>query len=111
MTAFRLGLTACLAMLFNPDVAPESTTLKPVEAAARAKGVTLRPVVLRRPEDLSSGLAIVRKERLNALLVFAVSMDEVKRIVEFCGKESTPSGLHLQRGCRCRGAAVHRPQS
>lgn len=80
-----------LAVLFNPDIAPESTTFRPVDAVARAKGVTLRPVVLRRPEDLSSGLAAVKKERPNALLVFALSVDEVKRIVEFAAKNRLPA--------------------
>ncbi len=80
-----------LAVLFNPDIAPESTTFRPVDAAARAKGVTLRLVVLRRPEDLSSGLAAVKKERPSALLVFALSVDEVKRIVEFAAKNRLPA--------------------
>ena len=80
-----------LAVLFNPDIAPESTTFRPVAAAAQAKGVTLRPVVLRRLEDLSSGLVAVKKERPDALLVFALSIDEVKRVVEFAAKNRLPA--------------------
>src|SRR5262249_10242403 len=42
-----LPRAARLAVLFNPDIAPESTTFRPVAAAARTKGVTLQPVVIR----------------------------------------------------------------
>ena len=35
-----------LAVLFNLDIAPESTTFRPVDVTARAKGVTLRTVAL-----------------------------------------------------------------
>ena len=81
-----------LAVLFNPGIAPEeSTTFRPVALTAQAKGVTLQLVVLRRPDDLSSGLADVKKERPDALLVFALSLDEVKRIVEFAAKSRLPA--------------------
>ena len=92
-----------LAMLFNPDIAPESTTLRPVDAAARARGVTLRPVVLRRPDDLNSGLAAVKKERPNALLVFALSVDEVKRIVEFAATNRVPAAYTFREAVDAGG--------
>src|SRR5262245_25983127 len=92
-----------LAVLFNPDIAPESTTFRPVAAAAQAKGVTLRPVALRRPEDLSSGLATVKKDRPNALLVFALSVDDVKRIVEFAAKNRLPAAYTFREAVDAGG--------
>lgn len=80
-----------LAVLFNPDIAPESTTFRPVDEVARAKGVTLRAVALRRPEDLSSGLAALKRDRPQALLVFALTIDEVKRIVDFASQNRLPA--------------------
>jgi hypothetical protein len=71
-----------LAVLFNPDIAPESTTFRPVDVAARAKGVTLQRVVLRRPEDLSSGLAAVKKERPNARLEVRAELTDLREITD-----------------------------
>src|SRR5262249_30227525 len=98
-----LPRTSRLAVLFNPDIAPESTTFQPVAAAARAKGVTLRLVRLRRPEDLSSGLETVKKERPNALLVFALSVDEMNRIVEFAAKNRLPAAYTFREAVDAGG--------
>jgi putative ABC transport system substrate-binding protein len=80
-----------LAVLFNPEISPESTTFRALDAAARARGVRLQPVVLRRPEDLSPAFAAMNKARPNALLVFAVSASEQNRIVEFTAKNQLPA--------------------
>jgi putative ABC transport system substrate-binding protein len=80
-----------LAVLFNPEISPESTTFRALDAAARARGVRLQPVVLRRPEDLSPAFAAMNKARPNALLVFAVSPSEQNRIVEFTAKNQLPA--------------------
>jgi len=80
-----------LAVLFNPEIASESTILRALDAAAHARGVALQPVVLRRSEDLSPAWAVMSKVRPNALLVFAVSLDELNRIVEFAAKNRLPA--------------------
>ena len=80
-----------LAVLFNPEITPESTIFRSLDVAAQARGVALQPIVFRRPEDLSPALAAMNKARPNALLVFAVGLDEQKRIVEFAAKNRLPT--------------------
>jgi putative tryptophan/tyrosine transport system substrate-binding protein len=80
-----------LAVLFNPEITPESTIFRSLDVAAQARGVALQPIVFRRPEDLSPALAAMNKARPNALLVFAVPLDEQKRIVEFAAKNRLPA--------------------
>ena len=79
------------AVLFNPEIATKATTLRTLDAAAKARGVALQHIALRRPEDLSQAWAAMGRVRPNALLVFAVSVDHLSRIVEFAAKNRLPA--------------------
>jgi len=80
-----------LAVLFNPEIAPDPLGFRTLGAAAQAKGVTLQPVELRRSDDLNPALAAMGQARPNALLVFAASPVQQNRIVEFAAKNRFPA--------------------
>ena len=80
-----------LAVLFNPEIAPDPVGFQALATTAQAKGVTLQPVELRQPEDLNPALAAMGQARPNALLVFAVSPVQQTRIVEFAAKNRLPA--------------------
>ena len=80
-----------LAVLFNPEIAPDPLGFRALGAAAQAKGVTLQPVELRRPDDLNPALAAMGRARPNALLVFAASLVQQNQIVEFAAKNQLPA--------------------
>jgi putative ABC transport system substrate-binding protein len=78
-----------LAVLFNPEI--DRVGFRALGAAAQAKGVTLQPVELRRPEDVDPALAAMGRARPNALLVFALSLVQQNQIVEFAAKNRLPA--------------------
>jgi ABC-type uncharacterized transport system substrate-binding protein len=80
-----------LAVLFNPEIAPDPLGFRTLGAAAQAKGVTLQPVELRRSDDLNPALAAMGQARPNALLVFAASPVQQNRIVEFAARNRFPA--------------------
>jgi putative ABC transport system substrate-binding protein len=86
-----LPRAARLAVLFNPEIAPDPVGFRALGAAAQPKGVTLQPVELRQPDDLNPALAAMGQARPNALLVFAVSPVQQTRIVEFAAKNRLPA--------------------
>jgi putative ABC transport system substrate-binding protein len=75
--------------LFNPNLTREPTA--DLVAAARARGVTLQPVALRRPGDLSSALTAMGRARPDALLVFAVDSSQLSQVVELAAKNRFPA--------------------
>jgi len=77
------------AWLFNPNMAREPAPA--LVAAARAKGVTVRPIALRRPDDLYPALAAMGQARLEALLVFAVNTSQLNQVVELAAKNRLPA--------------------
>ena len=76
-------------MLFNPEI--DRVGFRALGAAAQAKGVTLQPVELRRPEDVDPALAAMGRARPNALLVFALNLVQQNQIVEFAAKNRLPA--------------------
>jgi len=80
-----------LAVFFNPDISSQPQGFGAMGTAARAKGVTLKPVRLRRPDDLNAVLAAMGQPQPDALLVFAMSASQQTRIVEFAAKNRLPA--------------------
>jgi len=80
-----------LAVLFNPEIAPNPLGIYALDAAAQTKGVTLHPVELRRLDDLNLALAAMVQARPDALLVFAVNAVQQNQIVEFAAKHRLPA--------------------
>jgi len=91
LKSFDLPRVTRLAILFNPEIAPDPVGFRALGAAAQAKGIALQPVELRRPDDLNPTLAAMGRARPNALLVFAVSPVQQNRIVEFAAKNRLPA--------------------
>ena len=86
-----LPRTTRLAVLFNPEITPDPLGFRALRAAAQAKGIALKPVALRRPDDVSSTLAAMGRAWPNALLVFAVSSLQQNQIVGFAAKNRLPA--------------------
>ena len=79
-----------LAWFFNPEIASDRQA-GALGAAARAKGMTLKPVGLRRPDDLNAALTAMGQPKPDALLVAAVSATQQIRIVEFAAENRLPA--------------------
>ena len=75
--------------LFNPNLTREPAAA--LGAAARARGVTLQPVALQRPDDLNPALAAMGRARPDALLVFAVNASQLDQVVKFVAKNRLPA--------------------
>lgn len=59
-----------VAVLWNPDIAPEALALKAMEVAAQSLGVTLQPVAVRSRDDFASAFATIRLTHADALTAF-----------------------------------------
>ena len=85
-----------VAGLWHPGAFGEGTSqdmLKGTEAAARALGVHLQLVEVRRPDELDRAFSTMTRERSDALIVFPSSMlfSERRRIVALVAKSRLPS--------------------
>jgi putative ABC transport system substrate-binding protein len=80
-----------LAVFFNPDITPEPVAFQALAPAAKAKGVTLKPVELRGADDLKTALAAMGQPRPTGLLVMALSASLQNGIVEFAAKNRLPA--------------------
>jgi ABC-type uncharacterized transport system substrate-binding protein len=63
-----------LTVLFNPEEDTKVVDWQQTQVAARASGVRVRPVELRRPGDLTPAFAAMRRERPEALVVLSDSL-------------------------------------
>ena len=79
------------AVLFNPEMVQDPVSSRALGDAAGARGVTLQPVAIKRPDDLDAALAAMRGARPSALLVFAVSAAQQIQIVDFAAKNRVPA--------------------
>src|SRR5262249_21114177 len=82
-----------VAFLYNPDDPGPSLALKLCQVAAPALGVKLFPVTIQRPAEIDQALALVTKERPDALFVYPDSVTARVRgeTVEFVNKHRLPS--------------------
>ncbi len=85
-----------LAVLRQPGAVPEGTekvVLKEYESAARALGLQLQFVEVRRADDLDKAFSDVSKGRTNAVVLFGGAMffDERKRIVGLAARHRLPA--------------------
>ena len=82
-----------VAVLLNPAELSSMLELKETEAAARTLGLTLRPVEMRRAQDLDRALAAVTRERPDALVTIPDLQTTSVRvfIVEFAAKRRLPA--------------------
>ena len=79
-----------VAVISSPEVVP-GAALNVLGAMARAKGVTLQPVELRRPGDLDSALVTKGQARPDALLFFGLRFEQQVQIVEIVARNRLPA--------------------
>jgi len=77
------------AVLYNPGDPNKAIELKDTEAAARALGLTLKPVEVRRPDELEAAFAAMRREGIQAVITLMdlFTYSHRQRIVELARKE------------------------
>jgi len=86
---------ARIAVLWNPGNLQGRLQRQEIENAAQAQGVVVRFVEARRPDDLEPAFALIRQERLDAVLVCADPMftSEYRRVVALTRSSRLP-GMH-----------------
>jgi putative ABC transport system substrate-binding protein len=95
--------------LFNPNLTREPAPA--LGAAVRARGVTLQPLALRRPDDLKPALAAMGQPRPDALLVFAVNASQLDQVVEFAAKNRLPAVYGFREAVDAGGLCPSAPSS
>jgi putative ABC transport system substrate-binding protein len=94
---------AKLAILFNPDTAPHSIFLQPLEEAAASLAIRSIPMRVRAPAEIESALAALEGMADCGLVVMPDSYMDVQRqlIVALATRHRLPaiySGAHFARG-------------
>ena len=87
-----------VAFLWNPANPDQASSLKEVQAGARALSVTLHSVEARSHEELEQALAAMKKSRPSALLMTgdAVLQHYIGRIVAFTSETRLPAMYQLK---------------
>ena len=81
-----------IAVLWNAAYPGKSLELKESQSAARALGVSLRPVEAREPDDLPGAFAAIARAKPDALITFSdpLTNTERRRIVDFAVRSRLP---------------------
>jgi len=82
-----------VAVLWNPLTPPEAAVLKEVETAARAFGLEVQPVSVRRPEEIEDAFAAMSRARADGLIVMpdALFLNLRVRLADLVGKARLPA--------------------
>ena len=82
-----------VAALLNPDNPGYGPSLREIEVAARALGITLQSLAVRSPNDFESAFGAAAKGRADALFVMADALfnSYLTRIVELAAKNRLPA--------------------
>ena len=98
--------------VFNPEIARgEPIGLIGIRTSAKAKGVTVQPVEVRRPDDLAQALAGMGVARLNGLLVFALNVAQLSPIVDLVAKNRLPAVYGFREAVEAGGLMSFGPKS
>jgi putative tryptophan/tyrosine transport system substrate-binding protein len=94
---------AKIAILFNPDTAPHSVFLQPLEAAAASLAIDSIPLRVRSPAEIETALAALKGMADCGLVVMPDSYMDVQRelIIALATRHRLPavySGAHFARG-------------
>ena len=87
-----------VVVVLNPDNTANVTAFKEMEATARALGLQLREVNVRKSEDLAGAFQIALRGRPNAMIALgdAVLLTPPARIVDFAAKNRLPAMYAVQ---------------
>lgn len=104
-----LAKPARIAVLWNPGNLQGRVQRQEIESAAQAQGVAVRFVEARRPEDLEGAFALIRQERLDALLVCADPMftSEYRRVVALARSSRLPAMHPFRSDAEAGGLASY----
>ena len=82
-----------VAALLNPDNPGYGPTLKEIEVAVQALGMTLQSLAVRNPNDFESAFGVAAKGRTDVLFVMADALfnSYLTRIVELAAKNRLPA--------------------
>jgi putative ABC transport system substrate-binding protein len=82
-----------VAVLWNPASEGMSLSFGETQVAARALGVQLLPLQVRRPDDFESAFEAATRERANALITYGDPLTNThrKRIVDFAAQRRLPA--------------------
>jgi putative ABC transport system substrate-binding protein len=80
-------------VVFNPTVEIEQESLSRLEGAARALGITLHPVAVRRPDDFEGAFARMASEGVDAVFVFSgpLTNTHAPQIVHLTARTQLPA--------------------
>ena len=99
------------ATLFDPEIATKATTLRALDAAAHARGVTLQHLAPPAPRRSEQRLGRDGQGATQCPAGFRGEHRPSERHRGVCREESASGALRLQRGCRCRGIDLRRPRA
>jgi hypothetical protein len=82
-----------VGVVFNPTVEIEQESLSRLEGAARALGITLHPVAVRRPDDFEGAFARMASEGVDAVFVFSgpLTNTHAPQIVHLTARTQLPA--------------------
>ena len=87
-----------VAVLWNPDNLGKVLEFQVTQAAARALGVTLQPVEVRKANDFDMAFSVILRKRPDALVTFVETLTLVHqtRIVDFVTRNRLPMVAELR---------------
>jgi putative ABC transport system substrate-binding protein len=82
-----------VAILFNPDDETKTLDRQQLQVTARALGVRLHPVAVRRPDEFETGFRNMVKEQVDGLIVFSTAFTFFNReqIVKLAAESRLPA--------------------
>jgi putative ABC transport system substrate-binding protein len=100
-----------VGVFINPTNAPNLLAMKEADDAARALGVQLQALEVRRPDDLEEAFASAAKDRTDALIasVDRIFDTERKRIMHFAINKRLPTMFHTSRAVEEGGLMSYAP--
>ena len=83
---------ARMAILWNQDDLGMTLRYNSIEAAASALGITVQGHGLRSPEDIEAALAVIKRDRPDAIFVVAdtLTSSHRRRLIEFTAEQRIP---------------------
>jgi putative ABC transport system substrate-binding protein len=101
-----------LAVLFNPEEETKVVDWQQTQVAARAWGMRVRPVEVRRPGDLAPAFAAMRRERPDALLALSDGLTFRHRaeISRWAADNRVPTMYELREYVEAGGLMAYGPR-
>jgi len=98
-----------VAVLWNPGNPAKVREMKETEDAARALGLTLRPVQVRGLNDFNSAFSAITRERPDGLvtLVESLTLTHRRRIADFAAKRRLPMIAELRQFAEAGGLMTY----